>query len=148
MDIADPDARHRVAQAVRGRRHALGLTQAEVTAAGGPSKAVLYQLEHGKPKGYRDALVAGLEGILGWAPGSLAAVARGERPVELDDQSDGRPGGESSGASGDGDAARAIEINAHGYRVTLYPNPDKTPEEIHEALQRVIGAILRVDPST
>ncbi len=137
MDIADPQGRERVGHAIRRRRHTLRLGQEDITKRGGPSKAVLYQLEHAKPKGYRDGTIARLEEILRWRAGSIEAIAQGGQPVELGD--------DASSAAGNG--AQPIEIGAHGYLIRMYPNPEKSPDEVHAAIHRVLSAILGVDPT-
>ena len=74
-----PDERDwaRLGRCVRSRREELGLTQAEVHAAGGPSPATLYLLETGQRDSYRPRLLRGLERALGWAPESIARVLAG-----------------------------------------------------------------------
>lgn len=54
----------RMGAAVRARRRALGLDQAEVATLAGVGLAFLYQLEHGKPTLRIDKLLAVLE-VLG-----------------------------------------------------------------------------------
>lgn len=72
--------------AVRVRRRELGLTALDVQAAGGPSISSLSNMERGlKPlDSYRPGHLTRLETALRWAPGSVAALRRGEEPTPLD----------------------------------------------------------------
>jgi transcriptional regulator with XRE-family HTH domain len=66
---------------VRDRRADLGLTQAEVSNAGGPSPATLYLLESGRRDLYRPQILRRLERALGWRAGSVRRVLAGGQPV-------------------------------------------------------------------
>jgi transcriptional regulator with XRE-family HTH domain len=70
---------------VRERRAELGLTQAEVHSAGGPSPATLYLLESGHRDSYRPHILRRLERALGWRANSVRRVLAGGRPT-LDDE--------------------------------------------------------------
>jgi transcriptional regulator with XRE-family HTH domain len=65
---------------VRDRRTELGLTQAEVHGAGGPSPATLYLLETGGRGSYRPQVLRRLERALGWRAGSVRRVLAGGHP--------------------------------------------------------------------
>lgn len=67
-------------QAVRRRRAYLGLSQADVTAAGGPSDQTLRKLEAGDHGPYRPRTLAALERVLRWKPGAVEAILLGEFP--------------------------------------------------------------------
>ena len=58
----------------------LGLTQAEVQSAGGPSPATLYLIESGRRGSYRPQVLRRLERALGWRAGSIRRVLAGGRP--------------------------------------------------------------------
>ncbi|GEL19455.1 hypothetical protein PA7_32920 [Pseudonocardia asaccharolytica DSM 44247 = NBRC 16224] len=66
---------------VRERRAELGLTQAEVYSAGGPSPATLYLLESGHRGSYRPHILCRLERALDWGAGSIRRVLAGGRPI-------------------------------------------------------------------
>jgi transcriptional regulator with XRE-family HTH domain len=66
---------------IRDRRADLGLTQAEVSNAGGPSPATLYLLESGRRTLYRPQILRRLERALGWRAGSVRHVLAGGEPV-------------------------------------------------------------------
>jgi transcriptional regulator with XRE-family HTH domain len=66
---------------VRERRTDLGLTQAEVHSAGGPSPATLYLLEAGRRGSYRPQILRRLERALGWRAGSIRRVLAGGQPL-------------------------------------------------------------------
>jgi transcriptional regulator with XRE-family HTH domain len=85
-DDHDPDRQDwsRLGRLVRERRTDLGLTQAEVHGAGGPSPATLYLLEAGRRGSYRPQVLRRLERALGWRAGSIRRVLAGGQPV-LDD---------------------------------------------------------------
>lgn len=70
----------RLGRAVRERREELGLTQADVAAAGGPSPATQYLIESGARDSYRPRLLRGLERAMGWAAYSTARVLAGGEP--------------------------------------------------------------------
>jgi transcriptional regulator with XRE-family HTH domain len=66
---------------VRERRTELGLTQAEVQTAGGPSPATLYLIEIGRRGSYRPQVLRRLERALGWRAGSVRRVLAGGQPM-------------------------------------------------------------------
>src|SRR4051812_45414241 len=66
---------------VRERRVDLGLTQAEVNNAGGPSPATLYLLESGRREFYRPQILRRLERALDWRSGSIQRVLAGGQPL-------------------------------------------------------------------
>jgi hypothetical protein len=59
----------------------LGLTQAEVNNAGGPSPATLYLLESGRREFYRPQILRRLERALDWRSGSIQRVLAGGQPL-------------------------------------------------------------------
>jgi hypothetical protein len=65
----------RVAEAVRERRHALGLKQTDVP---GVSPASWRKLEGAKQESYKLFLLRAVERALQWAPGTIDAIAAGE----------------------------------------------------------------------
>jgi hypothetical protein len=79
----DPDQQNwsHLGRLVRERRTELGLTQAEVQSAGGPSPATLYLIETGRHGSYRPQVLRRLERALGWRAGSVRAVLAGGQPV-------------------------------------------------------------------
>lgn len=71
----------RLAEAVRGRRHWLGLSQEGLADRGGPSHRVVRQIESGKPPTKpSDATLAKLERGLGWNQGTAQAILNGTAP--------------------------------------------------------------------
>lgn len=82
-DDHDPDspAWSRLGRLVGERRTDLGLTQAEVHSAGGPSPATLYLLERGRRGAYRPQVLRRLERALGWRAGSVRRVLAGGHPT-------------------------------------------------------------------
>lgn len=83
MPQADQDPWQRLAHAVTTRRTALGLTQAQVAAAGGPSAGTMRLIEGALQNNYRDSILGRLERALLWAPGSVNAVLHGGHPAEI-----------------------------------------------------------------
>ena len=66
-----------VADAVRERRHALGLKQTDVP---GVSPASWRKLEGAKQESYKLFLLRAVERALEWAPGTIEAIASGAPP--------------------------------------------------------------------
>ncbi|GGM26534.1 hypothetical protein GCM10011608_09110 [Micromonospora sonchi] len=76
-----PDWR-RLGQHVQRRREQLGLTQAQVQAAGGPSTATLRNIENATQASYRSSNLRALERVLEWPDGTIDAILNGnERPT-------------------------------------------------------------------
>jgi hypothetical protein len=73
----------RLAECARERRRDLGLTQEEVSAAGGPSTATLRVIERGRQSRYKPANLRRLESALRWERGSVRAVLDGGEPVPV-----------------------------------------------------------------
>lgn len=72
----------RLAEAIRARRSALGLTQRDVVAAGGPALSTLRQIEAAKsPGGLSRETTLGLDRSLRWTPGTAAKVLAGTGEV-------------------------------------------------------------------
>ncbi len=72
----------RLAEAIRARRSALGLTQRDVVAAGGPALSTLRQIEAAKsPGGLSRETTLGLDRSLRWTPGTAAKVLAGAGEV-------------------------------------------------------------------
>jgi hypothetical protein len=72
-----------LAMAIKARRGALGLTQEQVTALGGPSTATLRLLEGAiQAGGYRDSTLNALDRALGWISGSHRQLMEGKEPYE------------------------------------------------------------------
>lgn len=86
MEPSQPQALHRLAEAVRGRRNALGLTQRDIVDAGGPAMSTLRQIEAAKsPGGLSRATRSALDRALRWAPGTVEAMLSGKAdPQPLD----------------------------------------------------------------
>lgn len=88
-DDHDPDLQDwsHLGRLVRERRTDLGLTQAEIHSAGGPSPATLYLLETGRRGAYRPQVLRRLERALGWRAGSIRRVLAGGQPLlEAEDE--------------------------------------------------------------
>jgi hypothetical protein len=69
---------------VRERRDDLGLTQAAVAAAGGPSSATMRLIEGALQQGYQPAILNRLEDAIRWQRGSVRTVLDGGDPVPLE----------------------------------------------------------------
>lgn len=93
MDRSQSAALQRLGEAIRGRRHTLGLTQRDVVAAGGPALSTLRQIESAKsPGGLSHSTTFALDRALRWAPGSAdAMLTGGSEPQPLD--TEGWPSG-------------------------------------------------------
>lgn len=74
------DAATRLGRLIRERRKSLNLTQADIQSAGGPSTATLRLIEGGKHTDFRPSTSQPLEKALHWAPGSIAAILKGDGP--------------------------------------------------------------------
>lgn len=87
-DVApDPADWQRLGRHIVRRRDQLGLTQAAVHAAGGPSTATQRHLENGTQTSYRGALLRQLERVLRWPDGTIDSILDGATPpgdVQLD----------------------------------------------------------------
>ena len=71
-----PNPEH-LADAVKARRHHLGLTPDGMKAAGGPSTSVLSQIENAYDNNYSAPTLAKLDRALGWPAGTAAALWEG-----------------------------------------------------------------------
>jgi transcriptional regulator with XRE-family HTH domain len=82
-----PDAQDwpHLGRLVRERRTDLGLTQAEIHGAGGPSPATLYLIESGRRGSYRPQVLRRLERALGWRAGDIRRVLAGGQPEPEDE---------------------------------------------------------------
>lgn len=74
----------RLAQYVFERRHALGLSQDDVRARGGPSTATLRHIEGALRTSYKPYVISGLERALGWEQGSIRAILSGSEPTLIE----------------------------------------------------------------
>lgn len=79
-----------LADAVMAQRGRLGLTQEELAAKAGISVDTVQAIEHGHRTTFRTRTKAALEGALGWAPGSIDAIAAGGTPT-IDTREPARP---------------------------------------------------------
>jgi len=70
--------RHRLAEAVRTRRHFLGYTQGDVAANGGPSTRSLRGIETARLTEFTPAMLAKLDRGLRWPRGTSASLLHGE----------------------------------------------------------------------
>lgn len=70
---------------VAKRRSDLGMTQADLAAAGGISLATVQAIEAGRAGTLRSRTASGLEKGLAWSAGSAARVLRGDDPEEASD---------------------------------------------------------------
>ncbi|KAB8186960.1 hypothetical protein FH608_046580 [Nonomuraea phyllanthi] len=95
-----PEAWARLGLKARQRRISLGLSQPEVSAAGGPSTGVISKIENAKQTTYEDRVLVQLERALKWQPGSAARVLSGGEPRPIDELR-----GETQGGAGELSAA-------------------------------------------
>jgi hypothetical protein len=135
MDFPDAAGRQRVADAVRHRRTVdRHLRQEDVTAAGGPSKGTLNQIESGMDKAYTPAVLARLEDVLKWGHGSIKNIYEGGEPIPLD-QPPAAPDPPS-------DSPDAITVSRDGWTVVIHPKPGASAEEIAQGQDALILAIM------
>src|SRR5215469_6447033 len=73
-----------LARLVRERREQLGLTQADVEVAGGPSHAVVRRIENEQAEKYQPKTLRALEAALRLRPGSVRAALEGGRFTPAD----------------------------------------------------------------
>lgn len=85
-----PEARARLARAVKNRRHQLELTQPQLVAAGGPSVSLISRIESGKPGSYDEMSILRLERALQWAAGSVEAILDGSDPTPAGERTPGK----------------------------------------------------------
>ncbi|WP_454199505.1 hypothetical protein [Nocardia sp. Marseille-Q1738] len=87
----DPDL-VRFGQMVKARRDALGLTQEEVSALGGPSDTTFTKIENLEWRPGRTATLRKLDAGLQWEPGSSARILyEGGDPIPLNQSGVGQP---------------------------------------------------------
>ncbi|MGP9725278.1 helix-turn-helix domain-containing protein [Corynebacterium sp. AOP40-9SA-29] len=85
MDGSDSDRRSTFARVLTARRNALGLTQRDVYAAGGPTPATLIRWERGADSDVpppRPTALERLDGPLRWDPGTALKLYKGEINAE------------------------------------------------------------------
>jgi transcriptional regulator with XRE-family HTH domain len=112
---ADPAGQDwsRLGRLVGERRTELGLTQAEVHSAGGPSPATLYLIEAGRRGSYRPQILRRLERVLGWRAGSIRRVLAGGQPLFEDDEEVPSPVGEDRASEEWMASFRLLAISHH-----------------------------------
>lgn len=71
-----------VGVAIAERLSELRMTQQELSVASGISPATIRELQHGRRRATRGRTLAALSTALGWHPGHLTAVLRGETPPD------------------------------------------------------------------
>ena len=76
----------RFGRLVQRRRQELGLSQADISLAGGPSDATVRRLEQGLMAKPRFVTLTKLDAPLRWSPGSAARAFEGGDPVPLQDE--------------------------------------------------------------
>lgn len=133
MDLLDPRSARLVADAVKERREHLGMRQEDITAAGGPSKALMYQLESGATKSYQDVKIANLEKALRWSPGSVKAVRDGQQPSELSEA----PSPEIA------DEVEPTTLTWHGWTITIKPTSGAPRVKTRQAEQEFLTFALQ-----
>jgi hypothetical protein len=106
----------RVAEYVRERRTDLGMTQADVQAAGGPATATQRLIEGALRDSYQAAILARLERVLQWERGSIRSIRRGGEPV---------PVAPASGAAGSDAELADLEERERRIGVDLSALPTK-----------------------
>lgn len=130
MDIADEEARHRVAVAVKRRRRELRLRQEDVSAAGGPSTAVMGQIENSAPKAFTAETIESLEDALRLAHGSIEAVAAGGELIELD--------AASNGAAAD----EVMTLTWDDWTLDLHKKPGVSREAAQRVMRQIMAAAI------
>lgn len=115
----------RLADYVTRRRTQLGMTQAAVQAAGGPSVATMRLIEGAMQRSYRGVILGRLEEVLRWVTGSVDAILAGGEPTEAER---GAP------------ASRPPKLDPELLRIVmLMADPDVPPKEkdfLREQLRR------------
>lgn len=81
LEFMEKASLERLGRTVRERRLALGLTQDQVTEAGGPSDKRQTKIENATPPAPSITTLAKLDVALRWNPGSAAAVLNGGTPI-------------------------------------------------------------------
>ncbi|MBZ4613587.1 hypothetical protein QRB38_25705 [Mycobacterium avium subsp. hominissuis] len=82
----------KLGEAVRARRHELGLTQADIRGLGGPSPAIVGAIENNRAAQLSPRMRRGLDQALQWEPGSVNAILAGGEPVGISLSSPTDPG--------------------------------------------------------
>lgn len=77
------DAWVQLGRLVKRRRIELGMGQAAVNAAGGPSVGVISKIENAKQTFYEDRVFADLERAIRWKAGSAEKILQGKSPTPL-----------------------------------------------------------------
>jgi DNA-binding XRE family transcriptional regulator len=124
----------RLGRLVKERRVDLGLTQAEVSSANGPSPATLYLLESGRREFYRPQILRRLERSLGWRAGSIVRVLAGGQPMLEHESKSGSPVGEDRISVSSGQAwamsFRQLSISRHDKLLVLSQLLEETIAEL------------------
>lgn len=76
MENEDPGSLDwaRLGRAIVAQRNRLGLSQEDISAAGGPSHATLRRIERGEPGPYQSRTLERLEAVLEWKVGVIDAI--------------------------------------------------------------------------
>lgn len=82
----------KLGEAVRARRHELGLTQADIRGLGGPSPAIVGAIENNRANQLSPRMRRGLDQALQWEPGSVNAILAGGQAVAISLSSPTDPG--------------------------------------------------------
>lgn len=89
-------AADRLANAVRGRRKELGLSQSQLRGRGGPSGPTIVRIEHAEVPLPSSVTLAKLDRALGWKPGAAKALVEDGTEPSLAEQQPWIPGRGSS----------------------------------------------------
>lgn len=77
--------REEIAEAIRGRREELGLTQAELATRAGVSTGTVQSLEGSRGAWDNPRSLPKIERALGWGPKSADRIRNGEAPILLEE---------------------------------------------------------------
>lgn len=144
----------RLGKAVRERRANLGMTQADVASAGGPSDTTLTGIENGTAKAVSPSTLRKLDSALHWPRGYSRALWQGEQPLPLDDEpaselSQGGVRTTTAGKDGMGDGVKpwtermadVLADRADEFMQLVHQHPDK--DEALGAAANLVAGLYR-----
>lgn len=135
----------RLAQYVLERRSALGLTQEEIAADGGPSTATQRLIEGALQRNYRPMSLYALDRALGWSTGSHRLVLTGAEPVvevAVDELLRRRRGGGATTSTEVSDPPANVPVDEDEVLFRLPPElANRSPAERRRAKAIALGAV-------
>lgn len=142
MQIRTAQGRERLALAVKERRRQLKFRQEDVSQRGGPSKAILYQVENAVMENYHDNTIEALEVALRWKPGSVDDIIAGREPQDVPE--------DFRVQDPDVDDPETIKVQYRDMVITFTPSPGVSRErmrgQVFEALKAVMERLDEINP--